>query len=184
MISIIVLSIVCLLLFVLEKISKKRNGVFYLFLLRLKNSLPKAVFFLKKYFLILLRISFFSLIIFWPLIFWFWYYQQLGQVPVMGGDDLSYLFGFNLEKYQISRWWDQVLWLIMLSFLAGTMEVSSWHKSFENINFLLLGIIFLFFSILFLCGPIYILVLFVATLLIYFSLIWLTYSTRSTIKDF
>lgn len=184
MISITILSVVCLLLFVLEKISKKRNGVFYLFLLRLKNSLPKVAFFLKKYFLAFIRIFSCFLIVFWPLVFWFWYYQQFGQVPIMGIDDLSYLFGIDLEKYEISRWWDQVFWLIMLLFLAGTMEVSSWHKSFENINFLLLGIIFIFFSILFLCGPIYILILFVVTLFIYFTFIWFIYSKRSPIKDF
>lgn len=184
MITTIVLLIFCLLLFVMEKISKKRNGVFYLFLLRAKNSLPKMLFFLKKYFLVFIKVFSGSLILFWPLVFWFFYYQQFGQIPLMGSDDLSHLFGIDLEKYEISRWWDQVFWLAMLLFLAGTMELSFCCKFFENINFLLLGGIFMFFSILFLCGPVYVLTLFIVTLLIYFLFAWLVYLKKTTVKNF
>jgi hypothetical protein len=149
MITFVVVLFVSLAFFFLKKTDKKRNGGFY--------------------FLTLIKILSFSLIIFWPLFFWFFYYKYVGYVPLMGNDDLSSLFGFDLEGYGISRWWDQVVWLLMILFLILVVEISSAYKIFKEVNFLLLGVIFFLFSLAFLSGPLYILTLFVFVLLIYLA---------------
>lgn len=172
MVTILTIIVVPLLLFILGKISKKRNGRFFVFLLNLEKKIVSLKNLVGRFLVKFFKFFCAFFVLFWPLFFWFWYLSKLGYVPVMSNEDLPNFLQFSFLEYSISRWWDQAFWL-MLIFSGLLLDIlTDRYEALSNIlnGFLIVAVLFVC-SLIFLCGSIYSLVIFFLFFLIYFGVI-------------